>query len=145
MASQPQGPESALHKKASFHLPTQTNPNPQDNKARYPLNEEADATVEEIEDRWGGSSFEGFFTRGSGSYKMQKGELQGEKVIDLYRRFFVIIEAAKAAEDLAALKEILERFRQKTAKNGAPIQESIYLEIGTVEVHFVGEPPPSGG
>ena len=48
----------------------------------------------------------------------------------------------KSEEVQDFVKAVIE---QKTAKNGAPIQESIYLEIGTVEVHFVGAPPPAGG
>src|SRR5271168_3799129 len=116
-------PGSANRKKVSFHLPTETNQNPQDKNNRYSLNDEVNETIEEIEDKWGGSSFEGFFNRGSGTYRMQRGELQGKKVVDLYRRFFVVIEKEKAEDDIAIMKEILERFRLKTAKNGAPAQE----------------------
>lgn len=73
---------------------------------------------------------------------MKQGELKDTTVVDLYRRFFVIFDPEKSAEDIALLKEILERFRKKTDKNQAPIQESIYLEIEDVEVQFVGEETP---
>ena len=130
------------HKKASFHLPTETNPNPADNDTRYSLNDEINTTIAEIEDRWEGSSFEGFCTSGVGSYRMRRGELKDSKVVDIYRRFFVVFDPEKIEEDLAFLKDVLERFRKKTDKNNSPIQESIYLEIEDVEVHFIGEPAP---
>lgn len=37
-----------IRKKASFHLPTETNPNPHDNGNRYPLEDEIIATITEI-------------------------------------------------------------------------------------------------
>lgn len=140
MASNVANQGKVPRKKASFHLPTETNPNPQDNGNRYTLNDEINETISEIEDKWGGSSFEGFYTRGVGTYRMKKGELKNSTVVDLYRRFFVIFEPDTSAEDIFFLKDILDRFRRKTAKNNAPIQESIYLEIEEVEVHFIGEP-----
>ena len=126
-------------KKASFHLPTETNPNPKDNGNRYSLNDEINVAISQVEDKWGGSSFEGFYTNGVGSYRMKKGELSGAVVVDLYRRFFVVFNDDTFDSDVATLKGILEEFRGNTGKNGAPIQESIYLEIETVEVHFVGD------
>ena len=126
-------------KKASFHLPTETNPNPRDGGNRYSLNDEINVAISHIEDRWGGSSFEGFYTSGVGSYRMKKGTLGGTVVVDLYRRFFVVFDNDTFESDIAVLKGILEQFRGNTGKSGAPIQESIYLEIETVEVHFVGD------
>ena len=125
--------------KASFHLPTETNPNPQDNQNRYPLIEEIAGTVQEIEDEWGGSSFEGFYVPGSGMYRMQVGPLKGTMVPDVFRRFFVIFDENEGPAQVSKLEQILERFRKKTDKKGAPLQESIYLEVAYVEVRLVGE------
>lgn len=127
--------------KASFHLPTETNPNP-NTAERDSLNDEIDATIREIEDEWGGSSFEGFHVPGAGSYRMKQGPLKGQMVLDIYRRFFVTFDKKGAEKDIAKLEAILERFRKTTDKNGAfPIQESIYLEIQEIlDIRFIGGP-----
>src|SRR6266849_3135831 len=120
--------ETIKKKKASFHLPTETNPNPEDGGKRYPLDDEIESAVQEVEDEWAGSSFEGFYVPGAGTYRMREGPLQGSKVRDIFRRFFVVFEERNAEVEIEKLKQILERFRGRTNKNSAPIQESIYLE-----------------
>jgi hypothetical protein len=125
--------------KASFHLPTETNPDPSTG-AREALDNEIDFAMRQIEDEWGGSSFEGFYVPGTGSYKMRQGPLAGETLIDIYRRFFVTFNKKGSKKEIAKLAAILEAFRKSTDKNGKyPIQESIYLEVQEVAVRFVAE------
>jgi hypothetical protein len=136
-----QGKEKADVKKvkASFHLPTETNPDPKTG-TRETLDEEIDLAIQEVEEEWGGSSFEGFYVPGAGSYRMKQGPLAGEMVVDIYRRFFVTFDKKGSKKQISKLETILDRFRKSTDKNGKyPVQESIYLEVQELlAVHFVG-------
>ena len=125
------------HVKVSFHLPTTTNPNPQDSSKRYSLTDEIESTIQEIEDEFVGISFVGFLSPMAGTYRMQTGPLKGTVINDPVKGYFVVFEAHEADSRIAKVEQILEGFRERSNKNGAPIQESIYLEISRVDARFV--------